>query len=482
MRATLARTALYAGGALAAVIACLAALTGGSIIGIPAMIAVALGAVVLTVILLLPTDWLPSAALVVFLVVPRVALNVSDLTSTVSPALLVLVLWYVKSWADVRRARETGTAPERVGAWPKVIVAVLLLWILLLLVYRGPRLTSLAWTFAFVVLCLVILFVPHATRAIRNLQSTFLWSAAVMAVYCTLEYIAGSNLIFERVNALVSTEPLQHWSVYRAYGSLGHPLYAGLFFAMAFAIAFGRRFSGGGNRNLVFAALSMLGVVLTVSRSSVGAVAIAAAVIVVPSLVRRSSLSPALRAFLAVLVVGGVFAITQAGAFQDRLGSTEAQGSTDARNAVFDLSVITAQAYDWLGAGPAMALTAAAPFNPNAVIIESAYLQILISLGIPGLVLIGLLVAAGALRAMRAGAYAGLGALAAFCTAAAFFNILESSRPSLILLGFALLMAWREDPALTPLPERAAAFGPERNAVQAARTPAAAGARGPRAR
>ncbi len=447
-RATLTRTALYGGGAVAAVIACLVALAAGSIIGVPVMIAVALGAIAFTVILLLPTDWLPAAALVVFLVVPRVALNINDIISTVSPSLLVIVLWYVKNWAGSRRARREGRPPEPVSVWAKILVVLLLLWIAVLLLYRGPRLTSLAWTFAFVVLCLAILFVPHAARAIRNLQTTFLWSAAIMAVYCALEYVAGSNFVFERVNALVSTEPLQHWSVYRAYGSLGHPLYAGLFFAMAFAIAFGRRFSGGGNRNLVFAALSMLGVVLTVSRSSVGAVAVAAGIIILPNLVRRSSLSPAFRGFLALLVVGGVYAITQASAFQDRLGSDEAQGSTDARNAVFDLSMVTAQAYDWLGAGPAMALTAAAPFNPNAVIIESAYLQILISLGIPGLVLIGLLVAGGALRAIRAGAYAGLGAIVAFCANAAFFNILESSRPSLILLGFALLMAWRENPAL----------------------------------
>jgi O-antigen ligase len=445
------------------------------------MIAVALGAIVFTAILLLPTDWLPAAALVVFLIVPRVALNVNDVLSTVSPSLIVIVLWYVRCWAESRRARQEGREPERISAWVKILVVLLLLWIVVLLLWRGPRLTSLAWTFAFVVLCLLILFVPHAAKAIRNLQATFLWSAAILAVYCVLEYIAGENFVFERVNALVSTEPLQHWSVYRAYGSLGHPLYAGLFFAMAFAIAFGRRFSGGGNRNLVFAALSMLGVVLTVSRSSVGAVAVAAGVIVLPSLVRRSALSPAFRGFLAVLVVGGVYAITQVSAFQDRIGSDEAQGSTDARNAVFDLSMLTAQAYDWLGAGPAMALQAAAPFNPNAVIIESAYLQLLISLGIPGLVLVGLLVAAGSLRAMRVGAYAGLGALVAFCVNAAFFNILESSRPSLILLGFALLMAWRENPAVS-LADEGSAAAPMESAPALANASVPMGVRGPSGR
>jgi len=458
MRPVMTKAMLYAGASLAAVLASLLALAASSAIGVPVMLAAAVGAIALTVLLLMPTDWLPSAALVVFLAVPRVALSVNDLLSTVSPAVLVLLIWYVKSFAEASaRRREPGYQPARVSPWAVVTIGLLVAWIFVLLLYRGPRATSLAWSFAFIVLALAIVLVPNAASAVRRLQSTFLWSAVVMALYCVVEYVLGHNFLFERINSLVNTEPLQHWSVYRAYGSLGHPLYAGLFFAMAFAVAFGRRFSGGGNRYLVFAGISMVGAVLTVSRSAIGAIAVTAGIIVLLSLVRRSSIGPGQRVVLALLVVGGVLAVTQVSAFQDRLVSNEAAGSTNARNVVLDIALQAAAANDWLGAGPAMALTAAAPYNPFGVIIESAYLQILISLGIPGLVLFALLVGAAALRAIRVGAYAGLGALAAFVACVAFFNLLESSRPSLVLLGFALLMAWREQPQ----------FGPARDALPA---------------
>jgi hypothetical protein len=446
VRPALTKAVLYAGASLAAVLATLLALAASSVIGVPVMLAAAAGAIALTILLLIPTDWLPSAALVVFLVVPRVALSVSDILSTVSPALLVLLVWYVKSWAEAARRRENGESVARVSPWAVITVLLLVLWIALLLLYLGPRATSLAWSFAFIVLALAIVLVPDAASAVRRLQSTFLWSSAVMGLYCVAEYLLGYNFLFERVNSLVNAEPLQHWAVYRAYGSLGHPLYAGLFFAMAFAVAFGRRFSGGGNRYLVFAGISMVGAVLTVSRSAVGAIAVTAGVIVLLSLVRRSSIGPVQRVFLALLVVGGVFAITQVSAFQDRLVSNEAAGSASARNVVLEIALQTAEANNWIGAGPAMALTGAAPYNPLGVIIESAYLQILISLGVPGLLLFALLLGAAAIRAVRVGAYSGLGAVVAFASCSAFFNILESSRPSLVLLGFALLMAWREQP------------------------------------
>ncbi len=391
-------------------------------------------------LILVPVSWLPSIALVLYLFIPRTTLSLNDLLSTLTPSFMVVIIWGIRS---VRTESRDDPGPS---ALLKVLCSLTFLWLLLSMVTHRGQLSSLAWSLDFAVMVLMVLLVPLPARAIEQLQTTFLWSSIVMLGICGVEFAAGSNIILDPLYRTLGIPDVQHWSVYRAAGTLGHPLYAGLFFSMVFGLSFGKRVESGKNVYLWFAAASLLGILLTVSRNSLGAVAATIAVVIIPSLFARTSLSMIGKLSIAVLAVAGAIAVTQAPIFQDRLDSQEAIGSTNARNVVVDLAIQASARHGWVGSGPSTSIVSTTPFNPNGVIIENAYLQLLISLGIPGLLLIAALLGGGAVRAIRTGSYGALGALVAYMFSVGFFNIMESSRPSLILAGLVLLMAWRSNP------------------------------------
>jgi len=419
-------------------------------IGSTTTVVLVLAACAVAVMLALPVDALPATALVLYLVVPRVVLATNDFANTITPSFAVLAVWFVRAQLGSR----TGAARrDAAGAVPVFLVIGTSIWVIISLILNSHEATMTAWALDFIVLFLAPMLVRTTDRAISMLGTTFLWSSALMAAMCLVEFAFGRNVFLDPVYAAFAIPDVQHWSVYRAAGTLGHPLHAGLFFAMSFGLAFGRRFEGGGNRYLLLAGVNMVGVLLTVSRSSLGAIVVAAAAIIVPNLLFKSRLGTSTRISLSVLIVGATIALTQVSTFRDRLDSNEAAGSTEARNLLLDIAEQAASAHHWLGAGPGTALMAAAPFNVKGVIIENGYLQLLISVGIPGLMLVALLLICGAVRAVRRGAYAGLGVLVAYAVAIGFFNVLESSRPALVLGGFALMLAWRSpSPATAPVP------------------------------
>lgn len=417
-------------------------------IGATIAVMLVVAACAFAIMLVLPVDALPATALVLYLLVPRVLLATNDFTNTFTPSFVVLAVWFVRSQLS-RRTNTSGQ--DAAGAVPVFLMVGTSIWVVISLMLNNHEATMAAWALDFIVLFLAPLLVRNTDRAVYMLGTTFLWSSGLMAAMCLIEFAFGRNVFLDPIYSAFDIPDVQHWSVYRAAGTLGHPLHAGLFFAMGFGLAFGRRFEGGGNRYLLFAGVNMLGVLLTVSRSSLGAVVVAAAAIIIPNLLFKSRLGTSTRISLSVLIVTATIALTQVSIFRDRLDSSEAAGSTEARNLLLDIAEQAASAHHWLGAGPGTALVAAAPFNFKGVIIENGYLQLLISLGVPGLLLVVLLLVGGALRAARRGAYAGLGVVVAYAVAIGFFNVLESSRPTLVLGGFALMLAWRS-PGPAPMP------------------------------
>lgn len=422
--------------------------------GLSAFTLVPLAAAACIALLLVPTDSLLAIALIVYLFIPRTVLSLNDLLSTVTPSLAVVLVWAVRTVTSRDRSRVTA-----VGGGTQSLVALSGLWLVVSLVTHRAQESMIAWSLDFCILLLLLMVVPSSPEARSNLEKAFLWSSVIMVVLCAIEFAAGSNILLDPLYRALGLPEVQHWSVYRATGTLGHPLYAGLFFSMAFGLAFGKRFQVGDNRYLWFAAANILGVLLTVSRNSLGAIAVAVAVVLIPSIFSRSTaLRSGSKILIAAAVAVAAFAVTQAPVFQDRLTSDEAQGSTNARDYIFGVALQAAADHSWLGAGPSTSIVAAAPFNPRGAIMESAYLQTLTSLGVPGLILLCLLIAGGAIRAIRTRSYGPLGLLAAYAFSIGFFNILESSRPSLLLGGLALMLTWQSAtpgaPSMLPTSDR----------------------------
>lgn len=388
------------------------------------------------VLLGVPNKYLPSVALVALVIVPR-QLYAETLLNNFSVALFVVLLWRIRLLAVKAGPR------SRSLQFINVLAVILCAWMLWVSVLAGSAPFRYTYVIAFA-LSLGVFLTARASQAdVARLLSTWQILAVILTVYALVEFVLQRNPIFDPLIALSGSEPVQHWSVYRAYATLGHPLYAGLFFSIAFAISVGRKLEGGANRNLLFAGAALVGVLLTVSRNSLGAAAVAAALLVGVSMFSPRSKVPVLaRLGLGVLLLGGLVLAFQSSVFQERVDSAEAGSSTAARDALLDLALRAARAHDWLGAGAASAAQAAAPFNANEIYIEGAWYQILISLGVPGILLFLLLFACSFIFALRRGRYAAAGAVIAYAFSISFTPVLESHRPYLLLLGFVVWSCW----------------------------------------
>ncbi|KEP75262.1 hypothetical protein HR12_36205 [Microbacterium sp. SUBG005] len=262
------------------------ALTLASRVGHPLVIALTVFALAGLMTFLLPVDVLPAVALVAYIFIPRTLLALQSITDVFTPSFIVLLVWAIRSYSRRTQPREVFRAP----AAARVLAVVFIVWLIVVMLLNRVIPTSLVWMLDFAVLVLIPLFVPFTRKTVENVQRAFLACAVILAAYCMIEFALQFNPV-QPILATFGIPDVQHWSVYRSYATLGHPLYAGLFFAIAFAIALGRKLESRGRFNLVVAGLSLLGLLTTVSRNSIGAVAIASAVMIIASLVTRSRLS-----------------------------------------------------------------------------------------------------------------------------------------------------------------------------------------------
>jgi O-antigen ligase len=172
------------------------------------------------------------------------------------------------------------------------------------------------------------------------------------------------------------------------------------------------------------------------------ALAAAAAVTLIPALVVRGKLGVFTRvASIALILAAGAFILANP-FVQERLNSDEAGESDATRSTLFDLTFYTASQYNWLGSGPNTSAEAVRPYNVNYALVESGYLQLLVSVGIPGLILFFLVLAVSGVLALKRGLFGAAGLLTGYAVAIAFFNVLESNPPTLVLIGFSLVTVW----------------------------------------
>jgi|GEM_PF-5761004 len=403
-----------------------------------ALVGIPIGIFIIGVCFTIKLEALPSLALCTYVIIPRTLLAQNELTATLSPSLVILAVWIFRSLGQTNRA--TADAPP--NRFTRTLAILLGFWCVLSLLFTFPGYSSIAWLFNFTVLVIIPLLVPTTKRCIARLEKAFTTTASVLAIYCIFEFVLKYNPI-SSILVHLGVPDVQHWSVYRSYGTLGHPLYAGMYFAVAFGIALGRKISGAGNRYLILAGLSLVGLMTTVSRSSIGAVAASAFLILAVHTLSNTNQTRFRGVAITTAIGFAMIGVVSSPIFQARLGSQEVLGSTNARLALTRITIQAASSHHWLGAGPGNSILGAKPFNPTQIIIENGYFQILISLGIPGLLLFIMLVAGTIIASMRNRSLASLGALVSFAVSIALFNIIESSKVSLIILGFLLLMGTR---------------------------------------
>ncbi|PPH36373.1 hypothetical protein C5C53_09965 [Rathayibacter sp. AY1E3] len=408
------------------------------------VIAAGVGGIVGAYVLLrVPAHWLPAMALAFFALVPT-PLTPSTLTFRMTLWAVILVIWAIRRGLapELWRAPVKAWTRELVlSPWRAVVILAfiaLMLWSALATVRSSYATEGVSWMFSFAICVGVPMLVFDAQREAVLLRKTWVILSGLLALYAALELVAQSSPILGAVYGALGYEQDQHWSLYRAEITFGHPLLAGTFLTVGAGLAFGSWLQGSRKSDLLLGILASGGVVATVSRGPMAAIAVAVVVALVAvgflnpnrSLLRPGSI------LIAGLVAGvGVLNFEPVTARNNNL---DASISAGARDLAVTVSLKAAELTHWLGSGAATSGISGRRFSD--VVIENSFLQLLISVGIPGLLLFVIMVAAmfGATLSRRdVGPAAGL---LGFMVCLAGYNAIDAVRPSHLLLGFLVII------------------------------------------
>lgn len=409
-------------------------------IAIPLLIG---GLILAALAITLPAQWVPSLALIVFAFVPVRLVPSSGLFALAPAISIILFVWVVR-----KLLTRSKTTPKRMlakghrGAFATCVTGavVLIVWSLFTLTFSDYPQSVLGWTSSLVVGALSTLLVRNAAEEAHLLTRTFITSGAILGGYAIIEGLLHTNFFFGTIYSMVGANSIQHWSVYRSEASFGHPLFAGTFFAIAGAMAVAAYMQQGQAKNLWLGAFSIAGLVFTVSRGQILAAAIAITVTFCVWLISRGER----RLDKVVLLVGlagiALFIVVEFSALLDRGNSTEAMASNQARDRAWNLAFQVAADHGWMGAGAGSSGAAVQYIDENTVI-ENSALQLLVSVGILGVIAFFLIMFGASIFALASQSFSAFAGLFAYGVAALGYNAIER-RSALVLLGLLLVVAF----------------------------------------
>lgn len=394
----------------------------------------ALGALVLV---MLPLEVLPAITLLLAVLAPMVPIGPLGTVGIPSAASLVLLLWATR----LALRRPSLVARPLVSGNPLAPWAIALAgWMTVLIVASDFPRPAFGWSIAFVVSVLVCCFgsIDDATQ--RRLVTAWIVAGLVVAVHVAVEFVLKDDFLYGRVYEAFGSPSPQHWSTYRPEGSFRHPIPAGIFLATAATLSAGQALRTSSLRLAGISAFIGVATVLTVTRGAL--LALLAGVIIIVAAWTRNRYPDAPRIRSAVIALGGasVFAAFNVGPIADRLDSVEATRSLGARFEIVDIAVRAASASNFIGSGPGTSQLASARFNLRDLPLESSILQVMVSLGIIGLVLFAGLFGTAFIVGFKSGRVPGAAALAALVAGTATYNGLEAKQGLLILIGLAFLL------------------------------------------
>lgn len=406
-----------------------------------------------------PVHWLPSFAMVVLALFPTRFIPADGPFNAVPPLAIVLGVWVMRRllWPG-DRGRLPDERPTALTARYAVYASaiVLVCWIALSTALTGAQDSSIGWATAFTVSALVPLLVLDARREADLLRSTLLIVGTLSGAYVVVEMVLGFSPLYG-----VASGDLM-FSVYRARGAFSHPLFAAAFLTIPALLGLGTWLTEGRRWPLVAGAVAAAGVMATVSRGPLAAVgvAVAFALLVSPLFIGWVHLRRWVQ-LLAVAAVGGV-AVATFGPLAERAGSIESRISAEVRDRAVDVALRSAELSGWIGTGPGTSGATSRLFD--TIIIENSLLQLLISIGVPGLLAFLVFIACLAWRAGVTGDLGALLALIAYVVAITGFNTLDAVRSMHILVGVLALLAVHGgrrttepfSPSARPVPERTA--------------------------
>lgn len=400
----------------------------------------------------IPVHMLPSIALAVIALVPTRLVPSSGPFNALPPLAIVMGIWVLRRFVLDHRGPRTALLPPVTKIGPRLAVyataIMLVVWLLLSTFRAGFGDTSVGWTIAFTASALLPLLIFDAREEVALLRKVLLVVGAIVGANIFIEMMLGTSPIYGLLALFAGGERTFGFAVYRARGAFSHPLFAGAFLTIPAMVGIGTWLTTGRRWTLVCGLLAAVGVLGTVSRGSILALGVAAgiAVIVAPFFLGWKNITRWF-ALLGLGVVGGI-AVLNFGPLLERSDSIESQLSAGVRDRAVTVALDAAAYGGWFGTGPGTSGQTGRLFD--SIIIENSMLQLLISIGIPGLLLflafIGSLIWAAWARGDL-----GVGlAIIAYVVAITGFNSLDAVRNMHLLIGILALLALHDSDALVP--------------------------------
>lgn len=410
------------------------------------------------VLFLLPVQTLPAIVLAILAVFPMRLIPSDGPFNALPPLAILMGIWVFRRLVlGHRPAGATGIPPDADDFAPRfgvyVMAVLMVAWLLTSLVVTVGDETSIGWTMSFIASVLLPLLVFDARHEARLLAGTFLVVGALVGVYLLGEMLIGYSPLYGPINALVGSgaEEELEFSVYRASAGFAHPLFAAAFLSIPSAMGVGMWLMSGRLLPLVAAALSGAGVLATVSRGSLAAVAVAVAfgILFAPVFIGWRNIARWLQ-LVVLTAIAGLLALNF-GPLVERTESMESQISAGVRERAFDIAVKAANASGWVGTGAGTSGETGRLYD--SIVIENSMLQLLMSLGAPGLLLFVLFIGALIWAAWRHANLAVIMGIIAYVVSITSFNSLDAVRSMHVVLGFLVIMAINR-----PLQKRSAAL------------------------
>jgi peptidoglycan biosynthesis protein MviN/MurJ (putative lipid II flippase) len=420
------------GAASAAATMALAPALGLSLVAAPTETGLLLGSLAaVAALVLIPIRYLPAGALVAYALVPGAYLNVPSVIGRFfSPSIAILVIWAVR----VRLGG--GSRPPRRWIIAAVACALWLLWGTLSSIHETR---TAAWAIVFfVAVPLAGAAAYRSEQATRDiLLRTWVALAVVLGTAGVLEGVAKRNPLSKYY--VDAGHPLiQKWSVYRIETTLGHPLDNAMFFATTACLLTMLAIRAPTRWRWLGAATSAVAMALTVSRTGVVAVSAGIAFGLLVAVI-SSQLSIGRKAVVCAVVACALVGAMNAPILKERGQSSEARTSVQYRVQVVRESLDIARRFGYVGSGAGTSQTAAASTGYKLTV-ESSPLELLISVGVPGLALLLVFVLAILATAMRHRRFEAVAALVCLIVAASGFNAWDADPASLALLAFVFVV------------------------------------------
>lgn len=383
--------------------------------------------------ILLPTDWLPAASLLVFALAPKRLLP--DALGDIHPASILVLVWVVRRLLS-GESRGQSSGNRRTF----VLGIIALAWMVVSTAFSIDVGNSLVWMGVFVCTVICVIGLGLTEREASLLTKCWLVAGSLLGLYAVVEAALRRNPIYGPIYNLFGDDG-QHWETYRSTATLGHPLFAGMFLAVAASMAVSRLIEGFKVSRLFAAVACIAGMLATLSRGAILALAIATlfgfALAVSRNARRRLTV---VLSFTGLAIVGFAF-VSLSPSIMDRFSSDEATGSLDQRVRTIGIVAEALQGAVATGGGPGNAALSLGDQILSLRYIENSFLQILLGVGIIGLLLVLAFVASAFAQSWKRGDTLGVMQIVAFIVAIAGYNALDDQRVTITLLGLVLALS-----------------------------------------